>query len=88
MNFKQIIFEVLQFLNLYHNSGHLDSLNTSQLRLEKSPLSCLSLGGSISLSTTSLKLQQLLDDSTSALDVSCLIMSNKLLVRFVAWIEM
>ena len=31
---------------------------------------------------------KLLDDFTSALDVSCLIMSNKQLVRFVAWIEM
>ena len=31
---------------------------------------------------------RLLDDLTSALDVSCLIMSNKQLVRFVAWIEM
>ena len=31
---------------------------------------------------------KLLHDFTSALDVSCLIMSNKQLVRFVAWIEM
>ena len=76
---------------------HLDWLTatsylTNQFRLPESP-PCRPQGGSISIHLNInsqhhiLKLK-LLHDFTSALNVSCLIMSNKQLVRFVAWIEM
>ena len=96
MSFKQIIFKVLSlmfpvFFWIFTTSLNVWSVDiwtvTLQVNWESRSPSVSITGWEFSSINNLLKLR-LLDDLTSALDVSCLIMSNKQLVRFVAWIEM